>query len=176
MTPNVHGMRSRNDEGDNGPRCRSRAHVVFLIEEVAMTISKANAEWNGNFKAGRGVMRPENGGAEVPFSVATRFEGQKGSNPEELIGAALAGCFSMALSLGLEKAGVTPQSIRTSARTHLEKEGDGFGIPRIELSTEVRATGDEAKIRSVAEETKKGCPVSKVLRAQIDLEVKVVSG
>jgi osmotically inducible protein OsmC len=150
-------------------------HVVFLVQEVAMSISRASAEWNGTLKAGRGVMRPENGG-EAPFSAATRFEGQKGSNPEELIGAALAGCFSMALSLGLEKAGVTPQSIRTSAKTHLEKEGDGFAIKRIELSTEVRATGDEAKIRSVADETKKGCPVSKALRAQIDLEVKVVSG
>ena len=141
-----------------------------------MSISKANAEWTGSLKAGRGVMHPEHA-AEVPFSLATRFEGAKGSNPEELIGAALSGCFSMALSLGLEKAGMAPMSIRTTAQVHLEKEGDGFHIPRIELATEVKATGgDEAKIRTVAEETKKACPVSKVLSAaKIDLQVTVVA-
>ena len=140
-----------------------------------MSISKANAEWTGNLKSGRGMMLPENG-AEVPFSLSTRFEGAKGSNPEELIGAALAGCFSMALSLGLETAGVTPVSIKTGARVHLEKDGPGFHIPRIELATKIEATGgDEAKIRAVAEETKKQCPVSKVLAgAKIDLTVDIV--
>lgn len=109
---------------------------------------------------------------------STRFEGVKGSNPEEMIGAALSGCFSMALSLGLEKAGMTPQSIRTTAKVHLEKEGEGFHIPKIELTTEVKATGgDEAKLKAVAEETKKHCPVSKVLKAaEITLEAKLVAG
>src|ERR1700730_8101110 len=105
-----------------------------------MPISKANASWNGTLKDGRGTMTPEHA-AEVPFSLATRFEGARGSNPEELVGAALAGCFSMALSLGLEKAGMTPQSIRTSARVHLEKAGEGVAIPRIELTTEARVDG-----------------------------------
>ena len=142
-----------------------------------MSISKANAEWTGNLKSGRGMMHPENG-AEVPFSLATRFEGAKGSNPEEMIGAALAGCFSMALSLGLETAGVTPVSIRTGARVHLEKDGPGFHIPRIELATEIKATGgDESKIRAVAEDTKKQCPVSKALAgSKIDLTVTILKG
>ena len=141
-----------------------------------MSISKANGTWEGTLKGGRGTMKPENG-SEIPFSLATRFEGAKGSNPEEVIGAALAGCFSMALSLGLEKAGMTPQNIRTSAKVHLEKQGEGFHIPKIELTTEVKATGgDEAKFKAVAEETKKNCPVSKVLKAaEIVLDAKLVT-
>ena len=139
-----------------------------------MSISKASATWTGAFKSGKGVMKPDNAG-EVPFSVGTRFEGVKGSNPEEMIGAALAGCFSMALSVGLEKAGMTPETIATSAKVHLDKQGDGFGIPRIELTTEVRATGGNAeKFKAVAEDTKKNCPVSKVLRAEIMLDAKLL--
>ena len=139
-----------------------------------MSISNANGTWEGDFKSGKGTMKPEHG-SDVPFSTGTRFEGQQGSNPEEMIGAALAGCFSMALTLGLEKAGIKPESVRTSAKVHLEKAQDGFGIPRIELSTEVRASGaDAGKVKAVAEETKKGCPVSKVLRAEIMLETKLV--
>ena len=141
-----------------------------------MSISKANATWEGTLKAGRGIMKPENA-SEVPFSAGTRFEGVKGSNPEEMIGAALAGCFSMALSLGLEKAGMTPQSIQSSAKVHLEKDGDGFTIKRIELSTEARVSGgDVAKFKAVAEDTKQNCPVSKVLRAtEIVLDAKLAT-
>ena len=139
-----------------------------------MSISKANGSWEGTIKGGKGTMKPENA-SDIPFSLSTRFEGAKGSNPEEVIGAALSGCFSMALSLGLEKAGMTPQNIRTSAKVHLEKEGEGFHIPKIELTTEVKATGgDEAKFKAVAEETKKHCPVSKLLRAEITLAAKLV--
>jgi osmotically inducible protein OsmC len=137
-----------------------------------MSISKASARWDGTLKAGKGVMKPDHA-AEVPFTLGTRFEGAAGSNPEEMIGAALAGCFSMALSLGLEQGGITPESIQTSAKVHLEKEGAGFGIPRIELSTQINAKGDVAKIKQIAEETKKNCPVSKVLAAtKIELEIK----
>jgi osmotically inducible protein OsmC len=140
-----------------------------------MPTSKASATWEGPLSTGRGTMKPEHA-ADIPFSRATRFEGAQGSNPEEVVGAALAGCFSMALSLGLEQAGMTPQSIRTSARVHLEKVGDGFAVPRIELTTEVRATGgDDAKFASVAEQTKKGCPISKLLAAaEITLDAKLV--
>lgn len=139
-----------------------------------MSISNANGSWEGALKGGKGTMKPENA-SDIPFSLATRFEGVKGSNPEEVIGAALSGCFSMALSLGLEKAGMTPQNIRTSAKVHLEKDGEGFHIPKIELTTEVKATGgDEAKFKAVAEETKKQCPVSKLLRAEITLDAKLV--
>lgn len=139
-----------------------------------MPTSKANASWNGTLKDGRGTMTPEHA-AEVPFSSGTRFEGARGSNPEELVGAALAGCFSMALSLGLEKAGMTPQSIHTSARVHLEKTEGGFAIRRIDLSTEARVLGgDDTKFRAVAEETKKACPIGKLLAsAEITLEAKL---
>src|ERR1044071_4823359 len=104
-----------------------------------MSISKASGEWNGTLKTGRGVMKPEHA-SDVAFSLATRFEGEKGSNPEEMVGAALAGCFSMALSLGLEKAGMKPESIKTSAKVHLEKVEGGFAIQKIELSNETRAS------------------------------------
>jgi osmotically inducible protein OsmC len=139
-----------------------------------MPTSTATASWDGTIR-GRGSMKPDHGG-EIAFSAGSRFEGQPGSNPEEVVGAALAGCFSMALSLGLEKAGFTPISIRSSARVHLEKVEGGFGIPRIELTTEAKASGgDEAKFRAVADETKKGCPISKLLTgAQITLDAKLV--
>jgi len=142
-----------------------------------MTISKASAEWTGNIKAGKGLMKPANA-TDVPFSLGTRFEGVKGSNPEEIIGAALAGCFSMALSLGLEKGGVTPVSIKTSAEVHLEKDGDGFSIKTIDLSTHITATGgDEVKVKAIAAETKKQCPVSKALSGvTINLNTTVTAG
>jgi osmotically inducible protein OsmC len=140
-----------------------------------MPTSKASATWEGTLGTGRGTMKPEHA-SDIAFSRATRFEGAQGSNPEEVVGAALAGCFSMALSLGLEKAGMTPQSIHTSAVVHLEKVGDGFAVPRIELKTEVRASGgDDAKFASVAAETKKGCPISKLLAAaEITLDAKLL--
>lgn len=142
-----------------------------------MSISKASGEWNGTLKAGKGVMKPANG-SDVPFSLGTRFEGVKGSNPEEMIGAALAGCFSMALSLGLEKGGVTPVAIKTSADVHLDKDGDGFSIKTIDLKTSITATGgDEEKIKAIAAETKKQCPVSKALGGvTINLEATVTAG
>jgi len=139
-----------------------------------MSISKASAQWVGDLKSGKGTMKPDHAG-EVPFAVNTRFEGAKGSNPEEMIGAALAGCFSMALSLGLVKGGMTPEDIKTTAKVHLDKEGDGFSISKIELTTEVKATGgDAAKLKAIADETKKGCPVGKVLKAEVVLDAKLL--
>ncbi|MBV9946151.1 MAG: OsmC family peroxiredoxin [Myxococcales bacterium] len=139
-----------------------------------MAISKATASWDGTLKGGRGTMKPEHG-AEIPFGFASRFEGGPGSNPEELVGAALAGCFSMALSLGLEKAGLTPKSIRSSAQVQLDKADEGFAVKRIELTTEVSlAGGDESKFRAVAEETKKACPIGKLLSsAEITLDARL---
>ena len=128
-----------------------------------MGISKGSATWDGGFKDGKGVMKPAHA-PEAPFSIGSRFEGQQGSNPEELIGAALAGCFSMALTVGLEKAGLKPQGIKTSADVKLEKQGDGFAITDIALTTEVNVPGaDNAKLQEIAAETKKACPVSKAL-------------
>lgn len=139
-----------------------------------MAISNASATWTGDLKSGKGTMKPAHA-SEVPFSAGTRFEGAEGSNPEEMIGAALSGCFSMALALGLAQAGMKPESIETRAKVHLEKAADGFAIPRIELTTEVKASGgDAAKFREVAEATKKGCPVSKLLRAEIGLDAKLL--
>lgn len=128
-----------------------------------MGISKASAQWNGGFKDGKGTMKPAHA-PEAHFSVGTRFEGQPGSNPEELLGAALAGCFSMALTVGLEKAGQKPAGVRTSADVKLEKVGEGFSVTTIELTSEASVPGlDDATFQTIAEATKKGCPVSKAL-------------
>ncbi len=143
-----------------------------------MGISKASAKWDGNIKTGKGVMSPAHGG-DIPFSLGSRFEGQPGSNPEELLGAALSGCFSMALSLGLEKAGAPPKAIRTFAAVKLEKDGEGFSITAIELTTEAEVPGlDAAKFQAIAEETKKGCPVSKALASvgSITLKASLTTG
>jgi osmotically inducible protein OsmC len=137
-----------------------------------MAISKANGQWEGTLKAGKGTMKPAHAN-EVPFSFGSRFEGQPASNPEELVGAALAGCFSMALSANLEKAGATPKSILTSADVKLDKTDVGFTITAIELTTQVQASGiDAQKFQVVADETKKGCPVSRALAGVGNITVK----
>jgi osmotically inducible protein OsmC len=139
--------------------------------------STANGIWNGTLKDGNGTMKPAHAG-EIAFGMGTRFEGQTGSNPEELIGAALAGCFSMALSVGLEKAGAQPKRIRTAAEVTLEKRPEGFTVTAIHLNTEVDALGiGEAAFREVAEATKKACPVSKALAAvgEITLDASLVT-
>jgi osmotically inducible protein OsmC len=128
-----------------------------------MGVSKASAKWVGGLKTGQGTMKPAHAG-EVGFSAASRFEGQPASNPEELIGAALSGCFSMALTAGLEKAGLSPQSVATTADVTIEKLADGFSITGIELSTEATVPGaDPTQFQTIAEATKKGCPVGKAL-------------
>lgn len=128
-------------------------------------LSKAAAQWSGPFKSGRGTMKPAHG-TEEPFSVTSRFEEGRGTNPEEMIGAALAGCFSMALTSALEKAGFQPKSVATSADVTIEKGDAGFSITSIELTTHASVPGvDPAKFQAIAEETKKTCPVSKALAA-----------
>lgn len=127
--------------------------------------SKANGEWKGGLKTGQGTMKPAHG-SEVAFGFNTRFEGGPGSNPEEMIGAALAGCFSMALTAGLERAGFQPRAVRTEAQVSLEKGDAGFSITGIALTSKADVPGvDAAKFQTIAEETKKGCPVSKALGA-----------
>jgi lipoyl-dependent peroxiredoxin len=141
-----------------------------------MGLSKASANWQGGFKTGKGSMKPAHGG-EVEFSAASRFEGQPSSNPEELIGAALAGCFSMALTLDLEKAGLQPKSVQTEALVSLEKKGEGFAITRIALTTVARVPAVEvAKFQSIADLTRRNCPVAKALGAvEITLEARLDS-
>jgi osmotically inducible protein OsmC len=142
-----------------------------------MSKSNATATWTGTFKAGSGTMKPATA-TEIPFSAGTRFEDQPGSNPEEMIGAALAGCFSMALTVGLEQGGATPKAIRTSAEVTLEKRDDGFTITSIHLDSEVEADGiAEDAFQEVAAKTKTSCPVSKALGAveTISLDARLLA-
>ena len=142
-----------------------------------MAVRSAEAEWKGTLREGAGKMKLGSGAYEGSYSFASRFEEGKGTNPEELIAAAHAGCFSMALSAGLTKAGHPPTRVHTTARVHLEKVGDGFGITRIELTTEAQVPGiDNKAFQEQAEGAKKGCPVSKVLAgAQISLTATLKS-
>jgi osmotically inducible protein OsmC len=121
-------------------------------------------------------MRLGSGAYEGKYSFGSRFEEDPGANPEELIAAAHAGCFSMALSAGLGRAGFSPQSVQTSARAHLERVGEGFQITRIELSTEAAVPGiDEATFLEHAEGAKANCPVSQALAGvEISLDAKLV--
>lgn len=129
-----------------------------------MATRKAQAEWKNGLKDGKGAMRLGSGAFEGAFSFGTRFEDEPGTNPEELIGAALAGCYSMALSAGLGQAGHAPESIRTQAAVRIEKAGDGFAITGIHLTCEARVPGiDHEAFQEAAEDTKQNCPVSKAL-------------
>jgi osmotically inducible protein OsmC len=128
-----------------------------------MGISKGSAHWDGGFKSGHGAMKPAHA-PEAPFTAASRFEGAPSSNPEELIGAALAGCFSMAFTLALEKAGAQPTRVHTDADVTIEKQPDGFAITGIALTTRASVTGiDAERFQDIAEQTKRTCPVSKAL-------------
>jgi len=141
-----------------------------------MAISKASAQWTGGLKDGKGTMKPAHA-SEAAFTLGSRFEGQPSSNPEELIGAALAGCFSMALTVALEQAGLKPKSVTSSTEVHLDRQGEGFAITSIELTTQASVPGvDNAKFQTIAEETKKGCPVSKALAGtKISLKATLAS-
>jgi osmotically inducible protein OsmC len=141
-----------------------------------MPARTSEAVWEGNLQQGKGSVKLGSGAFEGPYSFTSRFEQGTGTNPEELIAAAHAGCFSMAFANGLSKAGHTPRRIHTTAKVHLEKTAEGFSIPRIELSTEADVPGiDEKDLRQQAEQAKQNCPVSKVLAgAQISLDLRRV--
>ncbi len=141
-----------------------------------MPIRNAEAVWQGNLTKGKGKMRLGSGAFEGPYSFSSRFEEGRGTNPEELIGAAHAGCFSMDFAGRLTRAGHAPERVHTRARVHIEKVGEGFKITRIELSSEVKVPGmDEAAVREQAEAAKKGCPVSQALTGvDIRLELKIL--
>ena len=137
-----------------------------------MPTRTANARWNGSLQEGEGTMRMASGAYEGPYSFQSRFEEGEGTNPEELIAAAHAGCFSMALSGELGNAGHEVESVETDATVHLEKVPDGFAIKRIELHTRVKAPGlDESAFQEAAEAAKKGCPVSQALAAVESIEL-----
>jgi osmotically inducible protein OsmC len=137
---------------------------------------RAEAEWNGNLREGGGRLKLESGAFEGPYSFRDRFEDGKGTNPEELIGAAHAGCFSMALAAGLTAAGHPPGRIHTTATVSLEREGEGFGITKIALQTEASVPGiSPAEFQAQAQKAKSGCPVSKALAGtSISLTAKLL--
>lgn len=137
----------------------------------------ASATWYGSLKNGRGELASDSGIlSATPYSFGTRFENEKGTNPEELIGAAHAGCFSMALSMILGEHDVTPERIDTEATVSLEKVDDGFAITKIHLDTRVEASGlDADTFEEAANAAKDGCPVSKVLDAEITMSATLVT-
>jgi lipoyl-dependent peroxiredoxin len=132
----------------------------------------ASAEWKGGLKDGKGTLSSDSGVlADTQYSFSTRFENGKGTNPEELIAAAHAGCFSMALSAQLGTMGLTPESIRTSAAVSLEKVGEGFSITAVHLTVKAKVPGADApQFETAANNAKAGCPVSKVLNATITMD------
>ena len=138
---------------------------------------KASAVWNGDLKSGKGTISTESGVlSDSQYSFKTRFEDGNGTNPEELIAAAHAGCFSMALSSELGKLGLTAESIRTTASVSLEKTDAGFTITAVHLDLKAKLPGaDKEKFDTAANNAKKGCPVSRVLNAEITLEAVLES-
>jgi len=129
-----------------------------------MPVRNAEAEWKGNFKQGQGRMKAASGAFDVSYSTATRFGEEPGTNPDELVAAAHAGCFSMAFSLLLGNEGFEPTSIHTTDKVTIEKVGDGFQITKANLHTEAEVPGiDEDTFHKLANMAKEGCPVSKAL-------------
>ncbi|MBQ4854155.1 OsmC family protein [Rhodanobacter sp. B2A1Ga4] len=137
----------------------------------------ASAHWSGSITEGRGTMSTDTGVLrEAPYGFKSRFENGPGTSPEELIAAAHAGCYSMALSLGLGNAGFTADGIDTSATVTLLKDGDGFSITAVALTCRARVPRiDAATFDNIAQATKLGCPVSKVLKATITLDARLES-
>lgn len=131
-----------------------------------MSVRKANAKWEGRLRDGKGTVKLGSGAFEGAYSFASRFEDGTGTNPEELLGASHAACFSMALSVGLERAGFPVTSVATVAKVHLEKGDAGFSITQIDLETEAIVPGiDDAAFQEQAASAKANCPISKALAA-----------
>ena len=133
------------------------------------------AVWHGGLKDGKGAISTKSGALnQYPYGFASRFEGKPGTNPEELIGAAHAGCFTMALSLILGEAGLTADEMNTRADVTLEKVADGFAITKVHLTLRAKIPGcDDAKFQELAGKAKAGCPVSKLLKAEISLDASL---
>ncbi|MFA6265648.1 MAG: OsmC family protein [Pseudolabrys sp.] len=135
-----------------------------------------SAVWSGGLKDGKGAISTKSGALkDYPYGFASRFEGKPGTNPEELIGAAHAGCFTMALSLILSEAGLTAEKMETQADVTLTKQADGFAITAVHLTLKAKIPGtDNAKFQELAAKAKAGCPVSKVLKAEITMDASLV--
>lgn len=142
-----------------------------------MAVRKGSAEWKGNLKDGKGTLSSERGALNnIPYNFTSRFEdGKDTTNPEEILGAAHAACFSMALASNLSKEGFTVKSIKTVDDVHLEKLENGFTITKIVINTEGSVEGvDDATFQKIAEATKEGCPVSRAISAEKVLNAKLV--
>jgi osmotically inducible protein OsmC len=152
---------------DHGSSQASGAH---------MTTTFGSAKWQGGIKDGKGAISTKSGALkDYPYGFASRFEGKPGSNPEELIGAAHAACFTMALSLILGEAKLTAEQMETKADVTLEKVGDGFAITSVHLALSAKIPGaDNAKFQELAGMAKAGCPVSKLLNTKLTLDAKLV--
>ncbi|GHC17148.1 osmotically inducible protein OsmC [Kushneria pakistanensis] len=136
---------------------------------------KGSAEWEGSLKRGKGVVSTESGALkENPYGFNTRFEGQPGTNPEELIGAAHASCYSMALSMILGQSDLEPESIKTEATVTLDQDDSGFYISKVDLKTVARVPGaDQEAFEKAANAAKEGCPVSRLFNADITLDARL---
>lgn len=143
-----------------------------------MSITKhGSAVWTGGIRSGSGTVSTESGVLDAnPYGFNTRFEGQPGTNPEELIGASHAACYAMATSLALEQAGVTDATVEARSDITLDKTDDGFTVTRAALTATVSGKGNEAALRKAAEDAKAGCPISKLLRAEVTLDLTVKAG
>jgi lipoyl-dependent peroxiredoxin len=141
-------------------------------------VRKASAVWKGSLKEGSGKLSTDSGVlSNTPYSFATRFENAKGTNPEELIAAAHAGCFTMALAAQLGSASITPESLETKAELTMEKLDAGWTVTRIHLDvTADIGSGDRAAFDKAAHAAKEGCPISRLLKAEITMSARLVSG
>ena len=138
-----------------------------------MITRSASARYQGMGKDGQGWVSTQSGVLkDQKYGFNTRFEDGPGTNPEELIAAAHASCFTMALSFGLAKEGVTEGTLETEARVKLEKDGEGFSVTRSDLTLSADVPLDDARLRELAEDAKKNCPISKLLNAEMDLEIR----
>jgi lipoyl-dependent peroxiredoxin len=139
-------------------------------------VRKASAVWKGSLKEGKGTISSDSGVlSNTPYSFSTRFENAKGTNPEELIAAAHAGCFTMALSAQLGNAGITPESLETTASLTLDKLDAGWTVTKIHLDVTARIPGaDKAAFDKAAESAKASCPISRLLKAEITMTARLV--
>lgn len=139
-----------------------------------MVTRTGSATWQGGLKDGNGTVSTQSGALEdLHYGFNKRFGDEPGTNPEELIGAAHAACFSMALSLMLTEAGLGEIDIRTTSGITLEKDGEGFAVTKAHLTTRISADGDRAQIEELAQKAKAGCPISKLLNAEITMDATV---
>ncbi len=143
-----------------------------------MHLQHASSLWQGTVKEGSGTIFTESGGLNyIPYSYGSRFEDKVGTNPEELIAAAHAACFSMALAIEIEKAEFTPENLKTAATVTLEKQGENWEVTSSRLRVEARVPGmEQSKLDELAEVAKTNCPISRLLKTEISVETKLEDG